>query len=181
MTKHQAPVRECIERNGERADCERPAWPFERRNENAQHDVEECRQQGPLERARIGCRLSGEFGILTQQNEDRMVLSETFLENIRVLAIDTTTAGEKDEKSLSPKRTATLELSPEQAEIVAQSQQLGTISLALRSAQDSSDDDNGPVRRRGGVNFVKKLGGKFSGDAQRSKKNDMFWVDLGYR
>lgn len=93
--------------------------------------------------------------ILTRQNEDRTVLSETFLENIRVLAIDTTTAGEKDEKSLSPKRTATLELSPEQAEIVAQSQQLGTISLALRSAQDSSDDDNGPVRRRGGVNFVK--------------------------
>ena len=93
--------------------------------------------------------------ILTRQNEDRTVLSETFLENIRVLAIDTTTAGEQDEKSLSPKRTATLELSPEQAEIVAQSQQLGTISLALRSAQDSSDDDNGPIRRRGGVNFVK--------------------------
>lgn len=93
--------------------------------------------------------------ILTREKSGASVMSETILENIRVLAIDTTTAGEKDEKSLSPKRTATLELAPEQAEIVAQAQQLGTIALALRSAQDSSDDEVEQVRRRGGVNFVK--------------------------
>lgn len=93
--------------------------------------------------------------ILTRQSEDRSVLTETILENIKVLAIDTTTAGEKDEKSLSPKRTATLELSLEQAEIMAQAQQLGTIALALRSAQDSSDDEGETVRRRGGVSYVK--------------------------
>ncbi len=93
--------------------------------------------------------------ILTRQGENRAVMSETILENVRVLAIDTTTAGEKDEKALSPKRTATLELGLEQAEVVAQAQQLGTISLALRSAQDSSDEEGEPVRRRGGVSFVK--------------------------
>lgn len=93
--------------------------------------------------------------ILVRENEGRSVTSETILENVRVLAIDTTTAGEQDEKSLDPKRTATLELNIEQAEIVAQAQQLGTISLALRSAQDSADDESEPIRRRGGVSFVK--------------------------
>lgn len=95
--------------------------------------------------------------ILTRQIENSTVSasSETILENVKVLAIDTTTAGEQDQKALSPNRTATLELGLEQAEIVAQAQQIGTISLALRSAQDSKDDDGGPVSRGGGVNFVK--------------------------
>ncbi|MBD8878319.1 Flp pilus assembly protein CpaB [Roseibium polysiphoniae] len=93
--------------------------------------------------------------ILTQTGEGNSAVSETILENVRVLAIDETTAGEQDKKSLSPKRTATLELTLDQAEIVAQSQQVGTISLALRSAQDSSDDEVDVVRKRGGVSFVK--------------------------
>lgn len=93
--------------------------------------------------------------ILTRSGEDNTAITETVLENVRVLAIDETTAGEQDKKSLSPKRTATLELTLDQAEIVAQSQQLGTIALALRSAQDSLDDDVDVVRKRGGVSFVK--------------------------
>ncbi|SHL36865.1 Flp pilus assembly protein CpaB [Roseibium suaedae] len=96
--------------------------------------------------------------ILTKgrENQQSAPSSETILENVRVLAIDTTTAGEQDEKNLDPKRTATLELTPTEAEVVAQAQQAGTISLALRSAQDSSDDAESEVmRERGGVNFVK--------------------------
>ncbi len=81
--------------------------------------------------------------------------SETILENIRVLAIDSTTAGEQAEKNLNPKRTATLELTLDQSEIVAQSQQTGTISLALRSAQDSADDAEEEGPRRRGVSYVK--------------------------
>jgi pilus assembly protein CpaB len=91
--------------------------------------------------------------ILTRRAEAGAI-SETILENIRVLAIDTTTAGEKDQKNLSPKRTATLELTLGQSEIVAQSQQIGTIALALRSAQDSADDAE-PTETRRGVSFVK--------------------------
>lgn len=86
---------------------------------------------------------------------NQTVQSETLLENIKVLAIDTVTAGEEDQKNLAPKRTATLELTPEQTEVVAQAQQLGTISLALRSAEDSSDSETSEPRRKGGVNFVK--------------------------
>lgn len=92
--------------------------------------------------------------ILTRKS-DAGAISETILENIRVLAIDTTTAGEKDQKSLSPKRTATLELTLAQSEIVAQSQQIGTIALALRSAQDSADDAVEEDSRRRGVSYVK--------------------------
>ncbi|MHA7774862.1 Flp pilus assembly protein CpaB [Roseibium sp. M-1] len=92
--------------------------------------------------------------ILTRKS-DNGARSETFLENIRVLAIDATTAGEQDQKNLSPKRTATLELTLAQSELVAQSQQVGTIALALRSAQDSADDAEADNSRRRGVNFVK--------------------------
>ncbi|NBN64662.1 Flp pilus assembly protein CpaB [Microvirga tunisiensis] len=94
--------------------------------------------------------------ILTKGSEgSSRVSSETILENVRVLAIDTTTAGEQAEKTLQPDRTATLELSPQQAETVSLAQQLGKISLALRSAQDSADSGPEQTTGRGGVSFVK--------------------------
>ncbi|MHC5654787.1 Flp pilus assembly protein CpaB [Stappia sp.] len=95
--------------------------------------------------------------ILTRQSGNRgsnSFLSETILQNVRVLAIDTTTAGEQNEKSLPPGQTATLELLPSQAEVVAQASQLGTISLVLRSAEDSADNAE-TEEVGGGVNFVK--------------------------
>ena len=93
--------------------------------------------------------------ILTRTSDNGGALSETILENIRVLAIDATTAGEQDQKNLSPKRTATLELTLSQSEVVAQSQQIGTIALALRSALDSADDADEDNSRRRGVSYVK--------------------------
>jgi len=93
--------------------------------------------------------------ILTEDLDTVGVLSKTILENVRVLAIDETTAGEQEEKSLSPQRTATLELTLEQSEVVARAQQIGVISLALRSAQDSADDAVETVKRQSGVNFVR--------------------------
>lgn len=63
-------------------------------------------------------------------------VSETILTNVRVLAIDQQ-AVEKGEPSVVARDTATLELTPRQAEIVAQAQQLGTVSLALRSIRDA--------------------------------------------
>lgn len=63
-------------------------------------------------------------------------VSETLLTNIKVLAIDQQVADAKDSASMVAKNTATLELTPRQAEIVAQAQQLGVISLALRAIRD---------------------------------------------
>lgn len=93
--------------------------------------------------------------LILTRNLDDIVFSETILENKRVLAIDATTAGEQDQKNLSPKKTATLELTLAESEIVAQAQQTGTISLALRSAQDSADDAEEDKSRRNDVSYVK--------------------------
>ena len=64
--------------------------------------------------------------------------SETILSNIRVLAIDQT-LGEKDGQKVVIGKTATLELTPRQAETLALSRQLGTLSLSLRSLADAGD------------------------------------------
>lgn len=67
--------------------------------------------------------------------------SETILRNIRILAIDQTVE-EKNGQKVVVGKTATLELSSSQAETLALSQQLGTLSLALRSIADGSADDS---------------------------------------
>lgn len=66
--------------------------------------------------------------------------SETILTNVRVLAIDQNVQ-EKDGQKVVVGKTATLELTPRQAEVLAASQQRGTLSLTLRSITDASRDD----------------------------------------
>jgi pilus assembly protein CpaB len=83
--------------------------------------------------------------------------SEVILSNVRVLAIDQTVE-EKNGQRVVVGKTATLELGPRQAETLALSRQLGTLSLALRSLVDSDKDkpetsDEGG--RRGSVNIVR--------------------------
>jgi pilus assembly protein CpaB len=76
-------------------------------------------------------------------------VSETILTNVRVLAIDQTVE-EKNGQRVVVGKTATLELSPRQAESLAQSRQLGTLSLALRSLLDASkttEVDDGPDQK----------------------------------
>jgi pilus assembly protein CpaB len=60
----------------------------------------------------------------------------TVLSDVRVLAVDQTFKQEKDTKTVLGK-TATLELSPDQAEIIARSAGMGVLSLALRPLDDS--------------------------------------------
>ena len=63
-------------------------------------------------------------------------ITETILRNVRVLAVDQTVE-EKDGKKVVIGKTATIELDPRQAETLALSHQLGTLSLTLRSLLDS--------------------------------------------
>ena len=63
-------------------------------------------------------------------------VSETVLENIRILAIDQSLNHQVDEKGTGPAmvaKTATIEVSPKQAEMVAVAGTLGLLSLSLRS------------------------------------------------
>ena len=81
--------------------------------------------------------------------------SETVLTNVRVLAIDQNVQ-EKDGQKVVVGKTATLELTPAQTETLALSQQLGTLSLALRSIADASHDTpQSEDKRRAGVNIVR--------------------------
>ena len=86
-------------------------------------------------------------------------VSETILVNIRILAIDQT-LGEKDGQKVVVGKTATLELSPRQAEQLALSRQLGTLSLALRSLADAGDstlpnEDERAAGKKAGINTVR--------------------------
>lgn len=78
--------------------------------------------------------------ILTRREKDPVTNearpSETILSNVRVLAIDQNVE-EKNGQKVVVGKTATLELSPGQAETLAMSRQLGTLALALRSITDA--------------------------------------------
>ena len=73
--------------------------------------------------------------------------SDTILRNVRVLAVDQAVEEKEGTKNVLGK-TATLELTQPQAETLALSHQLGTLSLTLRSILDSKgsaeggDDEN---------------------------------------
>jgi len=78
------------------------------------------------------------------------IVTDTILRNVRVLAVDQAVE-EKNGQKVAVGRTATVELTPQQAETLAMSRQRGTLSLALRSLIDSqssipeggSDSDHG--------------------------------------
>jgi pilus assembly protein CpaB len=97
--------------------------------------------------------------ILTRREKDEKgdhYVSETILNNIRVLAIDQNIA-EKNGQKVVIGKTATLELTPGEAEKLALSRQQGTMSLALRSVADAKaikkvDDDSGARR---GINVLR--------------------------
>ncbi|MEM9277138.1 MAG: Flp pilus assembly protein CpaB [Pseudomonadota bacterium] len=75
-----------------------------------------------------------------ESNEDGNFITETILENVRVLAIDQTIE-EKDGESVVVGETATLQLTIEQAKILTVAQQLADrMALALRSLEDSGDE-----------------------------------------
>lgn len=68
-------------------------------------------------------------------------ITETILENVRVLAIDQTIE-EKEGKAVVVGETATLQLSPDQAKILVVAQQMADrLALSLRSLEDSNEKE----------------------------------------
>lgn len=66
--------------------------------------------------------------------------TETILKNIKVLAIDQTIEENEQGEKTKVGQTATLELTPEQAEIISVAQQMADrLTLALRSVADSQE------------------------------------------
>jgi pilus assembly protein CpaB len=85
---------------------------------------------------RVDVLLSRREKNVERSNAPDYVVSEVILSNVRVLAIDQAPR-EKDGQNAVVGKTATLELKPGQAEILAKARQGGTLSLALRSMVDA--------------------------------------------
>jgi pilus assembly protein CpaB len=85
-----------------------------------------------------------------------LINAEIILSNIRVLAIDQAPK-EKDGQNSVVGKTTTLELKPEQAEILARARQSGTLSLALRSIADLNAPERTVenIKRSDAVNVIR--------------------------
>src|SRR5262245_15853539 len=92
--------------------------------------------------------------IMTPRSRDSERTSETILRNIRVLAIDQTVE-EKNGQKVVVGKTATLELTPGQAETLALSHQIGALSLSLRSIADGTLEEKTDDSARQNVNVVR--------------------------
>lgn len=96
--------------------------------------------------------------IMTRQSETTNgpgYITETVLENIRVLAIDQTIQDDENGESVIIGKTATLELTPKQAEIITVAQQMADrLTLSLRSAADIKDGE-----RQRGMHLVNGVNG----------------------
>ena len=69
----------------------------------------------------------------------RSFAAKTILDDVRVLAVDQT-FGQVAEEKVVVGKTATLELTPRQAEVIARAGASGTLSLSLRPLADNSAD-----------------------------------------
>ncbi|HXS05488.1 MAG TPA: Flp pilus assembly protein CpaB [Rhizomicrobium sp.] len=74
--------------------------------------------------------------ILTRKGDANRVTASIILADLRVLAVDQTFKQDKDTKTVVGK-TATLEVTPAEAELVAKAQSQGVLSLALRPLDNS--------------------------------------------
>ena len=87
-----------------------------------------------------------------------IVHSEIILTNVRVLAIDQAPK-EQEGKNAVVGKTVTLELKPEEAETLARSRQMGTLSLALRSIADvnmvENNSEDGAPKKGASINVVR--------------------------
>ncbi len=109
--------------------------------------------------------------ITNQQSSDKLIVSETVLTNVRILAVNQTYKqdAQGDSVTVTEGKTATLELDPRQSEIIAQIESVGELSLALRSI---AENDGKSMEQEG-----PKLADKYSG--KKGKGTDTLFVRYG--
>jgi pilus assembly protein CpaB len=103
---------------------------------------------------------------------NQLVKSETVISNVRVLAINQTfrQAKEGEEVAIKGNETATIEITLQQAEIIARVESEGELALALRSISESEGRplDEGPV-----------LAEKYRSSDSKPRNNDTLFVRAG--
>jgi pilus assembly protein CpaB len=105
--------------------------------------------------------------ILIQRKRSRSgseeIISDTLFRNIKVLAIGQLIEAKDNNKRGAEGNTATLELSPRQAELLALANTMGELTLTLRSIADigkSDEETSNPLQQRGSSIRVLRYGVK---------------------
>jgi pilus assembly protein CpaB len=105
--------------------------------------------------------------ILIQRKRGRSgseeVVSDTLFRNVKVLAIGQLIEAKDNSKRGAEGNTATMELSPRQAELLALANTMGEITLTLRSIADiqsETEDGSNPLAQRGSSIRVLRYGVK---------------------
>ena len=75
---------------------------------------------------------------------NKNAISKTILRDIKVLAVDQTAATEKDEPIVV--RSVTLEMSPDETEILTNATREGTLQLTLRNPTEEKTDEEVAVK-----------------------------------
>jgi pilus assembly protein CpaB len=115
--------------------------------------------------------------ILTKKNSGKdnqtIVLSETVLSNVRVLAINQNYQQdqEEDKIAVAEGKTATLELSARQAEIIALVESSGELSLSLRSIAENEGKSLDQIQPQ--------TAEKYSGAVKAGNSSDTLFVRYG--
>jgi pilus assembly protein CpaB len=103
--------------------------------------------------------------VLNNRNSGQHSATETILRNARVIAMDQKidfSPGDKPDVG----KTATLELTPKQTEMVTLAVKMGDLSLVLRSLQEANDDTHDPTLSE---NAPAEPGDSFTEDSQVSR------------
>lgn len=74
-----------------------------------------------------------------EAKERSITITETLVRTVRVMAVDTVLDAE-GESAMAMKRTVTLEVTPQQAELLSMAEQIGRITLALRGVAELVND-----------------------------------------
>jgi len=99
--------------------------------------------------------------VLLTRRIKNQTFTNTVLENVRVLAIDQKyVADQNDSPAVRKLRTATLEVTPEQARVLTRVQSIGELSLALRALAERGDGDLQDEKPRLTPQFARNAGGE---------------------
>jgi pilus assembly protein CpaB len=127
---------------------------------------------------RVDVIVTHEIGRQSDMNPTNRKVSETMLRNVRVLALDQRMNNQVTEAKVA--QIVTLEVTGKQAESIALANELGTLSLALRSIATAGEEDTSqqltwdsdisqvlprPANRTGAVQKIKIIRGQESTEA----------------
>jgi pilus assembly protein CpaB len=126
---------------------------------------------------RVDVILTHEVGVKSKEAdreiENRVRVSETILSNVRIIAIDQSLEDLKasKDKTRSPK-TATLEVTPQQAEIITVAVRMGTLTLTLQSLACA-----GGETQTAGVGEAPNCATAATASADRAERGKTFTAD----